>query len=128
MAQDDTNPRTFTVSAWRNGKLGPSGTGYGLKVRSKDRDAFFVREWDSIYLHLDREPADEIIEVNIDKNSMWHGNCRELIHKNIGAWLMDNNLAPWEWRDNPKNITVEWIKDRNFKVWRPSPRQGIPVD
>ncbi len=81
----------MVVTAWNNGNHNPSGAGYGLKLISEDRDKYFKKEWAVISLKLDNRP--EPIEININKKSFWN-NCRDLISKEIGVWLLSNNLAP----------------------------------
>ena len=80
------------VKAWNNGKHRSSGAGYGLKVSVSDRDRYFDRRWGSVSLKL---PNRVEIEVNTNKKSFWDTTCRELIHKEIGAWLRGSGSAPW---------------------------------
>jgi hypothetical protein len=53
--------------AWNNGSYSTNGNGYGLKIISQDRDAFFRRELKTIWLELVGES--EPVEINIDKDS-----------------------------------------------------------
>jgi hypothetical protein len=85
----------FEVVAWSNG-----GTGYGLKMSAVDRDTYLKREWGSVALYLPgrHQPT----KVNVDKDSFWSQSCRELISKEVGAWLIDNGIAPWPKGKPPK--------------------------
>lgn len=85
--------RTFVASAWNNGSHHSSGAGYGLKVSASDRDRYFDRRWGMVELHL--PTLGEPVRVNIDKDSFWSGNCRELISREIGQWLQKIGKAPW---------------------------------
>lgn len=102
------------VTAWKGGnadKTKPAG--YGLKVQIADRDGYFNRQWKAIFLHLEgvHDPA----EVNVDKDSFWNESCHELIQREIGQWLIDNDLAPWPGNQPPKLELVQ-VKDNHFKV------------
>ncbi len=84
--------QTFIATAWSNGSHHRSGAGYGLRVSMLDRDRHFRREWETVELRL---PAlDQPIRVNIDKDSFW-STCRELIHAEVGRWLLKTGAAPW---------------------------------
>jgi hypothetical protein len=98
----------FEVIAWSNG-----GTGYGLKMSAVDRDAYLKREWGSVDLYLpgSRQPT----KVNVDKDSLWNKSCRELISKEIGAWLVANGLAPWP-KGKPPRFTLVRRGPREFDV------------
>ena len=103
------------VTAWNNGAHWPNGAGYGIKVKAHDRDRFFIKEWSTITLELEGSPMP--IVVNIKKTSFWGNTCRELIHKGIGQWLLENRLAPWP-RGRPRNLTMEYISDNRFSIRR----------
>jgi hypothetical protein len=85
----------FEVVAWSNG-----ATGYGLKMSAVDRDTYLKRDWGSVDLFLPGR-ADPV-KVNVDKNSLWNRDCRELISKAIGTWLLNSGLAPWPKGHPPK--------------------------
>jgi hypothetical protein len=97
--------REFKAVAWNNGR-----TGYGLKVSAIDRDAYLKREWGSVDLYL--PGRDQPARVNVNKDSLWNKTCRELISKEIGAWLIDNGMAPWPKGHPPK-----------FRLLRRAPRE-----
>ena len=99
------------VTAWNNGQHLASGAGYGLKVAVDDRDRWFDRRWGSIWLRLEDET--EAFEVNVGKPSFWSDACHELINKNIGKWLIKNQLAPWP-KGQPPRLELEHIKDNHF--------------
>ena len=96
----------FDAVVWKGGT-------YGLKLSAADRDAHLIREWRTISLKL--SGIDELVEVNIDKPSMWEGNCRELISSKIGVWLKRNKKIPWS-KGHPPKVTIERVGDRVFAV------------
>ena len=87
------------VTAWNNGSHHSSGAGYGLKIGIRDRDAYFDPGAESVTLRL---PNGEKIEVNTAKASFWSETCRELIHIEIGQWLIEKGHAPWPKGSPPK--------------------------
>lgn len=70
-----------------------------MTIQIRDRDQYFQRSWKSVWLELEGYSRD--FGVNIDKPSFWGPNCRELISKHIGIWLIENNLTPWLNRKPP---------------------------
>ncbi len=96
----------FDAVVWKGGT-------YGLKLSAADRDAHLVREWRTIFLRL--SGINELVEVNIDKPSMWEGNCRELISSKIGVWLKCHNKLPWP-KGHPPKVTIECVGERVFAV------------
>ena len=99
------------VVAWNNGSHHESGAGYGVKFDPVDRDRFFKREWGRISVQMDG--TDLVDEVNIDKESFWNDECRELISADIGRWLLQNQLAPWK-KDVPPKLKLDVISDHLF--------------
>ena len=89
------------------------GTTFGLKLSAADRDAHLVREWRTIFLQL--SGSNELVEVNIDKPSMWEGSCRELISSKIGDWLKQNGKLPWP-KGHPPRVSIERVGKRIFRV------------
>ncbi len=87
------------VTAWNNGKHHKSGAGYGIKISLIDRDRYFKKSWESIYLKL---PNGVDAEINTYKASFWNDSCRELISKEIGKWFIDYKKAPWHFGSPPK--------------------------
>jgi hypothetical protein len=97
-------------TARNSGKHCSSGAGYGIKFSVVDRDRYFRKAWQSVFVHL---PSGMQVEVSTDKDSFWNESCRELICKEIGQWLIDNRLAPWPARLPPK-FNVEPKSERHF--------------
>ncbi|EHQ36310.1 hypothetical protein [Methanoplanus limicola] len=85
-----------------------TGSGYGIRIKSKDRDLFFQKEWNSVEVIIDSE---KFIEVSISK-SFWN-TCIELKSKEIGRWMLDNNHAPWPKYKTPK-FKLEPSENRRF--------------
>ncbi|QBQ53078.1 hypothetical protein [Nitrosococcus wardiae] len=102
------------VIAWSNGSHKKSGAGYGVKLSIEDRDRYFERGWQSVKLTL--EDGAEI-EVNVGKKSFWSGTCRELIHSQIGKWLLEVDLAPWP-KGNPPKLELRPLGKAYFKLQR----------
>ena len=81
------------VTAWNNGAHHSSGAGYGVKLTTKDRDVYLKREWGGVEIYLpgNANPT----KVNVEKDSFWGRQCRELISHEIGKWLLSTGMAPW---------------------------------
>ena len=47
---------------WNNGKFHKSGAGYGIKISTKNRDEYFQRKWDFVYINFGKK---EVIKINI---------------------------------------------------------------
>lgn len=104
------------VTAWNNGKHHPSGAGYGLKLKAQDRDLYFQGDWKTVWLDL--EGYSQKVEFNVDKPSFWGPNCRELISRHIGIWLIENNLAPWP-KGKPPKLNLESLDGNKFLLKLP---------
>ena len=91
------------VTVWNNGSHSSTGAGYGLKISARDRDTYFNKEWKEVIVVLE-ENGKEVC-VNIDKRSFWKG-CRELIHQEIGKWLIDKGYNSWQKGKPPKLVLV----------------------
>jgi hypothetical protein len=102
------------VTAWNNGQHLTSGAGYGLKISISDRDKYFRREWQTIFLLLENQANP--IEVNVAKPSFWSPVCRELIHAEIGRWMLQNSLAPWPKGKPPKLVLEPTGLLRHFRL------------
>jgi hypothetical protein len=96
------------VTAWSNGK-----SGFGFKLSASDRDQFFSRKWSEIMLTLPGKSSS--FAINIDKPSFWNETCRELIAKEIGAWLKMSGYAPWAKGCPPKFELIQ-VKENLFKL------------
>lgn len=100
------------VTAWNNGSYHQSGAGYGLKISAIDRDRHFKKAWKSVLIGL---PDGSDVEVNTNKASFWNDSCRELISKEIGAWLIERGYAPWPMRA-PPTFELEPVGERRFAL------------
>ncbi len=103
----------FYAKTWNNGHRHASGAGYGIKITMQDREQFFNRSWSTVILHLNGYSRP--IEVNVAKLSFWNRDCGELIKKDIGIWLIQNNCAVGTlgW---PYEVRMTVIGEREFKV------------
>ncbi len=103
----------MTVTAWNSGKHFESGAGYGLKLSIEDRDAFFDKSWETVFLGLPNRS--EAIEINIAKPSFWNMTCRELISQDIGLWLRSEGLAPWT-KGKPPKFELVSTGEKSFRL------------
>jgi hypothetical protein len=103
------------VTAWNNGTPSPSGAGYGVKLAADDRDRYFQRDWETIELEL--EGYAHVVKVNVAKPSFWNSKCRELIHSEIGRWLIEHGLNSWGW-GNPPKLSLKFIGGNRFRLMR----------
>lgn len=88
-----------------------------MKIQIQDRDRNFHRSWKSVRLEL-KGYSQEVEIINMDKPSFWVPKCRELISKNIGIWLIENNFAPWL-RGKPPKINLEPQGENQFLLKLP---------
>jgi hypothetical protein len=102
-------------TAWNNGQHHGSGAGYGFRVEAKDRDASFDRRWKAATIRLPEHPQPVSASVNIDKDSFWTGDCRELISQVIGRWLISHGHAPWA-AGKPPRFEVRHVSGTTFEV------------
>jgi len=102
-------------TGWHNGSHHRPYSGYGFKVSAEDRDLYFNREWKFVTLALPVAEGFVLSEANIDKDSFW-GDCRELITKDIGLWMMSNKTAPWV-KGKPPRFTVWRVNEATFSVY-----------
>lgn len=93
------------VSGWRIGNPNiKTGTGYGIRLNSNDRDKYFKKEWDSVTIELVKG---RVVKVNLS-GSFWR-DCTELRSKQIGKWMIENRVAPWT-KSKPPRLTLEPIE------------------
>ncbi len=105
-------PELFAV-AWNNGTYRPTGGGYGLKLSAADRDIYIRREWEHVLLFL--PGRQDSVRINIDKPSFWNDTCRELISREIGAWLITQGLGRWP-KGHPPRIGLRVRGEGAFDV------------
>lgn len=105
--------QSMIVTAWSNGSPSKTGAGYGIKLKAADRDRFFDKTWKFVVLEMSGSSTS--IQVNVAKPSFWGNTCRELIHVEIGKWLLHNNLAPWP-KGKPPKLQLEHIKYNHFRL------------
>lgn len=104
---------SFTVTVWNDGSFSKSGSGYGLKISIVDRDNYFKKNKKSAVLHLPGKSG--TISANTDKASFWNPVCRELISKDIGAWLITNKMDKWN-KGNPPKLTLVSLGNQEFRL------------
>ena len=105
----------MTWTAWNNGSHHASGAGYGLKVPIYDRDSHIHRSFRSISLEVPSKGEYRTIQFNIDKDSFWNDECRELISKEFGKWLREGAYAPWV-KGEPPKFRISKIVNRTYRL------------
>jgi hypothetical protein len=101
-------------TAWHNGNHHGVFTGFGFKVSIADRDLYFDRSWKKVTIALPVDSGYVLTEANIDKESFWD-DCRELITKDIGLWMLGRKYAPWQ-KGLPPRFTAWPIGVTSFRV------------
>ena len=108
------------VTAWNNGAHHSSGAGYGVKLTTKDRDVYLKREWGGVEIYLPGHANPT--KVNVEKDSLWGRQCRELISHEIGKWLLATRMAPWP-KGLPPKFRFVARSERTFEL-RPISNNG----
>ena len=106
---------SFRAKAWNNGDWRGTGAGYGLKISVEDRDRHFRRDWETVSLRLVGDRTSRVAEANVAKASFWGPQCRELIKREIGQWLIENGFRRWP-RDAPPRFRMSPAAGNKFEV------------
>jgi hypothetical protein len=109
------------VTAWNNGAHNRNGSGYGFRVHPDDRDTYFKKEWDKIYLEIEGEEAP--VEVQITAERLWATPPHEIQCAALGHWLRKQGLAPWRRGAEPVFI-LDPLQDNHFKVEKAAKRRS----
>lgn len=109
----------MVVTGWNNGAHSRNGAGYGFRVQTADRDAFFQKDWTSIQVELEGEEG--MVDIPLPGEAFWSENSAPLVSPAVGRWLRKNGLAPWA-RGNPPTFILDPIEGNRFRV-RKAPRQ-----
>jgi hypothetical protein len=104
---------TAYAKTWHNGSPKPTGAGYGVKIPLKDRKRLFIGCGERLKVYL--EGRDEPVEVNIAKKSFWTPTCGELIHVEIGKWMIERGVAEWPPR-KPHRLCLRKRADGGFDL------------
>lgn len=102
-------------TGWNNGEHHSTGAGYGLKVTATDRGRHFKRTWRTVSIELPSGAGSIMAEANVTKDSFWGPQCRELISRHIGRWMLAEGYAPWQ-HGMPPKFEVESLGGRRFRV------------
>ena len=97
------------VTSWNNGDFNESGSGYGIRIKIKDRGIFFQNHWKTIQIGLEGE--NEQISVRLSP-SFWK-KCPELRHMNIGKWFLKNGIGKWK-KQVPYHLILNSVEDGIF--------------
>lgn len=106
---------SFRATAWNNGEWRNTGAGYGLKISVEDRDRHFKHDWNTVTLRLVGNRTSRVAEANAAKASFWGPQCRELIKREIGRWLIENGFRRWP-RNAPPRFRMRLVDRREFEV------------
>lgn len=99
------------VTGWSNGRPNlATGSGYGLRIASRDRDVYFHRQWSQVALRLGGR---ESVQVTLSP-SFWTG-CGELRSRKIGLWMLESGLAPWP-KGCPPRLRLEPTGEAEFRL------------
>lgn len=104
------------VKAWSNGSPNnQSGSGYGIRISREDRDKYFQKNWESVVLRTD---AGNAINIRLSP-SFWKSQkpCSELRSAEIGLWLIEYRLAPWQ-KGKPPTLKLEPTARQEFRLTR----------
>jgi|SRR6516164_7303524 hypothetical protein len=105
-------------TGWNNGEHHATGAGYGFKINASDRNSHFKLAWRTVFIELPQGNGFVTAEADIAKASFWGRECREIISKHIGLWMLAEGYAPWP-NDEPPKFEVESLGDRRFRVKTP---------
>ena len=99
------------VTGWNNGSPNNrTGSGYGVRLKRRDRDDHFGREWQLVAVQLDNGKT---VDVSLT-GSFWR-RCTELRSGVIGKWMLDRGLAPWP-KGRPPRFRLERTGVRRFRL------------
>ena len=95
----------MTVKTWNNGNPNnETGAGYGIKVNIEDFNT--LEHWEILIVGNN----------NINRgNLIFNINCREIRHRIIGIFLIENNLNNWEYGE-PNVLYVHEIRQNVFEL------------
>ena len=100
---------TIIVKTWSNGKANEkTGSGYGLRIGKNNRDKYFS---DNVkyFLIINNKK----IKMNITPG--FYKECPEIRDKEIGMFLVNNNLHKWKKRStHPLNMIK--VDDETFEL------------
>jgi hypothetical protein len=88
-----------------NGEHRPTGAGCGLKVTATSLDPQFKRTWRTVSIELPSGAGVIMAEANVTKKSFWGPQCRELIRRDIGLWMLPECHAPWQDGNHTNEVT-----------------------
>lgn len=99
-------------TAWKNSKHSNPNASYGFKVSIKDKYAYFNDSFKDVIILL---PNKKRAIANKEKESFRDNSCRELISKDIKAWLKSEGLIPWP-KGKPPKFKAKHIKNNEYKI------------
>jgi hypothetical protein len=102
-------------TGWNNGEHQATGAGYGFKIEPADRDLHFKSSWRKVSIQLPASGSSSVAVANVAKASFWNADCREVINKTIGRWMLDEGHAPWPDGAPPK-FEVEALGGGVFRL------------
>jgi hypothetical protein len=101
------------ATAWTNGTKSTTGAGYGVTISAADRDRYFDRRWSKVKIYLG--DTGQVSYPNVDKDSLWTGDCLHLIQAEIGKWMIAGNFVPWP-RGRPPRFKLTPREPGAFRI------------
>jgi hypothetical protein len=103
------------VTAWKNGTPSTTDSAFGVKLSADDWDRYFRKDWETIELEL--QGYAHVVKVNVAEPSFWSSDCKELIHSEIGRWLIENGLESWQ-VGQPPRLSLKFIGGNRFRLMK----------
>jgi hypothetical protein len=97
------------VKTWNNGNFNKSGAGYGIRIKKKDRDYYFDRTWDCVFVHIE----ENMVVIKL-ADTFWT-TCNELRNKEIGKYLMKHGLSKWN-KGLPYELELEIVNKNELRL------------
>lgn len=97
------------VTVWPNGRRGADQTTYGIKVRSADRDRFFLKSDPDIILEVEGRAVQKSLPP-----SFWR-KCSEIRHPEITKYILLGGLNVWP-KGRPPILQLEPLGKNTFRL------------
>lgn len=97
------------VSTWSNGDPRPTGSGYGIRISSKDVPT--INQYDAIKIKMSGEQKEIVVSVS----ASFGNGCHELRSAAIGRWMIGRGLEQWP-KGSPHRLTMKRIHSNHFSL------------
>jgi hypothetical protein len=98
------------VTVGNNGRWNQSGAGYGIKLKSADRDRYFDRTWTDVAVGIEG-----LGSADVKLSASFWAHYRELRSIHISTWMRANGFASWP-NGNPPSFQLRRHGGRRFKL------------